>query len=268
MVYPILASFYYSFCDYMIFESPEFIGLANYKELLDDPLFWTSLYNTCYYTFLAVPGSILIAFLLALILNLKVRGMAYYRTVFFLPSIVPIVASSVLWTWILNPQYGLINSLLIKLGVANPPGWLADPTWSKPALILMSFWGVGGTVVIYLASLQDIPAQLYEAAQLDGANAWQRTWHVTIPTMSPVLLFTFIMGLIMSFQYFTQAYVMTSGGPNNSTRFYAFYLFDNAFQYFRMGYASAMAWILFVVILIATFVVLKLSRKHVHYSGW
>lgn len=266
-LYPIFASFYYSFCDYMIFESPEFIGLGNYWELLQDPLFWTALYNTCFFTLFAVPGTIAFAFLLALILNMKVRGMAYYRTIFFLPSIVPIVASSVLWLWILNPQIGLINTLLTKVQIQNPPGWLSDPAWSKPALILMSLWAVGGTMVIYLAGLQDIPNQLYEAAHLDGANAWQRTWHVTIPTMSPVLLFTFIMGLIGSFQYFTQAYVMTSGGPNNSTRFYAFYLFDNAFQYFRMGYASAMAWILFVIIVIATVFVFKFTDRFVHYSG-
>ncbi len=266
-VYPVLASFYYSFCDYMIFEKPEFIGLENYRELFSDPLFWTALYNTCYYTAFAVPGCVAFAFLLALILNLKVRGMAYYRTIFFLPSIVPVVASSVLWLWILNPQIGFLNRALSGLGIANPPGWLSDPAWSKPALILMSLWGVGGTVVIYLAALQDIPVQLYEAAQLDGANAWRRTWHITIPTMSPVLLFTFIMGLIGSFQYFTQAYVMTSGGPSNSTRFYAFYLFDNAFQYFRMGYASAMAWILFLIILLATLAVFRLSGRFVHYGG-
>lgn len=267
MLYPVAASFYFSFCDYMIFESPKFIGLDNYGELVHDPLFWTSLYNTLYYTVIAVPGGMLFAFLLALILNMRVRGMALYRTIFFLPSIIPIVASSVLWIWILNPQYGLVNMLLIRLGIPNPPGWLSDPAWSKPALILMSLWGVGGTLVIYLAALQDIPTQLYEAAELDGAHAWHKIRHITIPTASPVLFFTLIMGLITSLQYFSQAYVMTSGGPGNSTRFFAFYLFDNAFQYFRMGYASAMAWILFLVIVLLTFFVFRFTGKYVHYAG-
>jgi multiple sugar transport system permease protein len=267
MAYPVVASLYFSFCDYMIFDSPEFIGMGNYRELMHDPLFWTSLYNTIYYTLFAVPGGMLFAFLLALILNMKVRGLAFYRTIFFLPSILPIVASSVLWIWILNPQYGLVNMALIKLGVSNPPGWLSDPAWSKPALILMSLWAVGGMMVIYLAALQDIPTQLYEAADLDGANTWHKIRHITIPTVSPVLFFTLIMGLITSFQYFTQAYVMTSGGPGNSTRFFAFYLFDNAFQYFRMGYASAMAWILFMVIVVSTFLVFRFTGKFIHYAG-
>jgi len=265
-IYPILASFYFSFTYYPIFSSPEWVGAKNYVELFHDRLFWTALYNTIYYTVFSVPLGIITALSLALLLNMKVKGLAVYRTIFFLPTIVPIVASSVLWLWIFNPQYGLINSILRLLHLPAP-GWLTDPRWAKPALILMSMWGVGGSVVLYLAGLQDVPEQLYEAAELDGASAWAKTIHITLPMLSPVIFFTLIMGLIGSFQYFTQAWIMTSGGPDNATLFYALYLFNNAFQYFRLGYASAMAWILFIIILGATLLVFKVTGRFVYYGG-
>ena len=267
-VYPVASLLYYSFCRYTALKPPAWVGLGNYHSLMHDQLFAESLYNTLYYTVLAVPVGIIVAFGLAVMLNAKVKGLAVFRTVFYLPSIVPVVASSVLWLWILNPDYGLINIILRKLGMPGP-GWLADPNWSKPALILMSTWGVGGSVVIYLAGLQDVPQELYEASSIDGASGWQKTWHITIPFMSPYIFFTAVMGIIGSTQYFTQAWVMTggTGGPANSTMFFAMYLFQNAFQMFKMGYACAMAWLLFLLILGATLLLFKSSARYVYYGG-
>lgn len=267
-IYPVISLVYYSFCRYTALKPPVWVGAANYHALMHDKLFFESLWNTAYYSVFAVPLGIIVAFFLAVLLNAKVKGLAFFRTIFYLPSIVPVVASSVLWLWILNPDYGLINILLGKFGIVGP-GWLADPNWSKPALILMSTWGVGGTTVIYLAGLQDVPQELYEAAEIDGAGGWHKTWHITIPFMSPYIFFTTVMGIIGSTQYFTQAWVMTggTGGPANSTMFFAMYLFQNAFQMFKMGYACAMAWLLFIVILLATLLIFKSSAKHVYYGG-
>lgn len=264
-LYPVIVALYYSFCEFDSISPPRWVFLENYKTLLfSDEYFWMSLYNTIYYSILSVSGGIIVAFAIALFLNLKVKGMAVYRTIFYIPSIVPIVASAILWLWILNPQFGLVNELLRKVGIAGP-GWLSDPTWSKPALVMMSWWGVGGTVIIYLAGLQDIPQQLYEAAKIDGASWWKQTIYITFPMMSPVIFFTLIMNTIGAFQVFTQVYIMTEGGPVNSTLVYAYYLYRNAFQYFRMGYASTMAWLLFVVILVVTYFLFKSSKKWVHY---
>lgn len=269
--YPVLASFYYSFCNYPMLKPPVWVGLANYKALLADPVFYNSLGNTLYYAVFATPLGIITAFLLALLLNQKVKGMALFRTMFFVPSIVPMVAGSVLWLWLLNPQYGLINTVLgwLHFPPAMIPGWMADPKWAKPALILMSTWGVGGWMLVYLAGLQDVPRDLYEAAEIDGAGAWQRAMHITVPFMSPHLFFTLVMGLIGAAQYFTQAFVMTGGqgGPVDSTRFFSLYLFQNAFLYWKMGYACAMAWILFVVILLFTLLLFRSSAKYVYYGG-
>lgn len=270
-LYPVIASFYYSFCNYPMLKPPVWVGLANYKTLFHDPVFYTSLYNTAFYAVFAVPIGLGVAFLLALLLNQKVKGMAVFRTMFFVPSIVPMVAGSVLWLWLLNPQYGLINTILMALHVPAKliPGWIDDPMWSKPALILMSTWGVGGSMLIYLAGLQDVPADLYEAAEIDGATSVQKMWNITIPFMSPHIFFTMVMGFIGAAQYFTQAYVMTggSGGPVDSTRFFSLYLFQNAFQYWKMGYACSMAWILFVVILLFTLLLFKTSARYVYYGG-
>lgn len=293
MAVPILLSVYYSLCDYPILEEPTFIGFQNYYELFLEPnepteadpdpwpgdqRFWQSLEVTFIFTFVAVPLGIVVAFFLALLLNLKVQGQAFYRTIFFLPSIVPIVAASVLWAWVFHADYGILNSMIrglfnnefmirIGLGPIQPPLWLDSEDWALPALIIMSVWGVGGTMVLYLAGLQEVPQHLYEAADIDGASPWQKTMHVTIPIISPVIFFTFIMGLIGTFQYFTQAYIMTGGGPSDSTLFYALYLYQNAFEYYKLGYASAMAWILFVIILLVTLVVFRGTGRYVYYEG-
>ncbi|MGB2821408.1 MAG: sugar ABC transporter permease [Phycisphaerae bacterium] len=277
VVYPALASLYYSFCEFDIISPARPVGLANYSGLLEDERFIKGLWNTLIFTVFSVPITMLTALVLAFLLNMKLRGQALYRTIFFLPSIVPLVASSVLWLWLLNPDYGLINTALRPVldavnAVAGtsfrPPGWLVDPAYTKPALILMSTWGVGGSMILYLAALGDVPVQLYEAAEIDGAGAWRKAWHVTLPMISPVLFFTLVMGLIGSFQYFSQAWIMTPNGqPGDSTLFYALYLFYNAFLYLRMGYASAQAWILFVVIVLATVAVFRSTRRFVHYGG-
>lgn len=267
-IYPVVMSFYYSLTEFDGTASPAFVGLDKYHQLLADELFWLSLWNTAFYTLFAVPLGVLVALGLALLLNMKLRGMSLYRAMFFVPSIVPIVAASVLWVWFLNPQYGILNGLLRLIGVTGP-GWMASPTWTKPALILMSLWSVGGTMVLYLASLQDVPEQLYEAAEIDGASAWRKTIHITLPIISPVILFTVIMGLIGGFQYFTQAYVMTggTGGAGDAALFYCLYLFQKAFNFQDMGGASAMAWMLFIVILAVTLLTFRVSRQFVHYEG-
>lgn len=266
-IYPILASLYYSFNNYSILTPAEWVGFGNYKALFfEDPLFWVSLTNTLYYIAFALPLGIIIGVTLALFLNMKVKGMAIYRTIYYLPTIVPTIASAILWIWILNPQYGLLNSFLAIIGIQGP-GWLASPEWSKPALIIMSWWGLGGAVLIYLAGLQDVPQQLYEAAELDGANWFQKTVHITIPMLTPVIFFNLVMGLIGTFQYFTEAYVMTNGGPVNSTLFYALYLYRNAFVYLKMGYASSMAWLLFILVLTCTLLVFRTSARWVYYGG-
>lgn len=266
--YPILASLYYSFCSFDGIRSPRFIGLENYRMLFgEDDLFLKSLWNTLFMVIFGVPISMIGGICVALLLNQKVRGIAIYRTIYYLPSVCPIVATSILWLWLLNPEMGLINVGLSHLGVSNPPAWLTDPVWSKPALILMGLWGVGGGMVIYLAALQNVPASLYEAAALDGAGALRQFRNVTLPMITPVILFNLIMGLIGSFQYFTEAYVMTSGGPQDSTMFYALHLFNSAFYDFKMGYASAVAWVLFVVTLVCAVAVFKSSLKWVYYGG-
>jgi len=264
--FPFVASIYLSFCRYDIVSPPVWVGLANYDELLgNDPRFWKALWNTVSYACAAVPLCIATAFALSLFLNLEVRGMSVYRTVFFLPYIIPTVATSVVFVWVLNPQLGLLNGILGKLGVQGP-AWLNDTKWAMRSLILMSVWGVGGSVVIYLAGLKDVPISLYEAAVVDGAGAWQRTRHITLPLMTPVIFFNLIMGIIGAFQYFTQAFMMTNGGPEDSTLFYALYLFYRAWRYLDMGYASAMAWVLFLIVTVVTAIVFKTHRKWVHYG--
>lgn len=265
--YPILASLFYSFTSYDGIHTLSWIGFDNYVNLAQDHLFWESLYNTAYYVLFSVPTNILAAFGLALLLNQRwIPGLAFFRTLFFIPSIVPLVSSSVLFLWVFNPQYGLINTLLSYINISGP-GWLQDPSWAKPALIIMGVWGVGGWMVIFLAGLQNVPAEQYEAAEIDGASAWGRLLHITVPFMSPYFLFSAINQLIFGFQYFLQAFVMTQGGPAESTTFYSYYLYQNAFQYYRMGYAAAMGWILFVLVAILTYVLFKSSARRVYYGG-
>jgi multiple sugar transport system permease protein len=271
--YPVLASVYYSFCDYSVLTSPVWIGTENYQRLWQDDLFWRALRNTLYFAVFSVPLGAIASLSLALLLNQDVRGRPFFRALFYLPSIVPAVASSMLWLWIFNGQYGLLNFVLTPiLGLIGlqPPIWLADPNWAKPALVMMSLWGVGNSMIIYLAGLQDVPKELYEAAEIDGAGAWRKFWHITLPCISPVIYFNVLMGTIGALQVFTQAFIMSGGtddgSPARSTLFYALYLFGQAFYQLRMGYASAMAWILFVMIVTLTWLATKLSAKHVHYN--
>lgn len=269
IVYPTLASLFYSFTDFSITRSPEWLGLANYSKLfLSDNNFRQSLYNTLYMVSIQIPLGIVLSFTCAILLDLKVRGRALYRTIFYLPSVVPPIAASLLWVWILNPQQGIINDVLKLIGM-HAPGWFADPHWSKPGVIVMGLWGIGGSVVLYLAALQGVPQGLYEAATLDGANWLQRTLNITIPLVSPVTLFMLITGIIDAFQIFTPVYIVnqgTSGAPQGSLLFYCLYLFANAFNYMKMGYAAAMAWILFVIIILVTIVMLRTSTIWTHYD--
>ncbi|MDQ2731434.1 MAG: sugar ABC transporter permease [Armatimonadota bacterium] len=267
MAYPIVMSGYYSFCDYTVLTRPDWIGAQNYTDLGHDPVFWQSLTNTGFYAALALPLGLVVSLALALLLNTNVRGMTIYRTIFFVPSLVPQVALAILWLWIFNGDYGLLNQFLKVLHITGPQ-WLSSPAWSKPAVVLTGIWGVGNAVVIYLAGLQDVPQPLYEAAELDGATWWDKTRHVTLPMLSPVILFNMIMGIIGALQIFAVPYVMFPGGsPARSTYFYTMYLYDNAFRFLKMGYACAMGWIMFFIILSLTVMALKISSRHVHYGG-
>ena len=267
LAYPILASIYFSFTEYSVLKPPIWVGGENYSTLFSDEVFWKTLGNTLFFAALYVPLAAVVAFGLALLLNSRVRFMAVYRTVFFVPSLVPVVSLVILWLWLFNGEHGLVNTALAWLHLPAPD-WLGSPGWSKPAIVLMSLWGVGNAMVIYLAGLQEVPQQLYEAAELDGASAWQKTRSVTIPLVSPVILFNVVMSIITSLQIFTQPYVMSEdGSPARSIYFYSMYLFDNAFKYHKMGYASAMAWIMFLVIFFLTLLALKFSETRVHYEG-
>jgi multiple sugar transport system permease protein len=267
LIYPLCAAFYYSLCDYSVLLPPVFVGFDNYLELAKDPLFWQSLHNTAYFAAGSVSLGLLVSLSLALLLNSKVKGVGLYRTLFFLPSLMPVVASSILWMWMYNGQSGLINSGLRAIGL-NGPAWLADPIWAKPAIVIMAVWGAGNAMVVYLAGLQDVPTSLYEAALIDGAGFFRRLFHVTIPMISPVIYFNVVLSIISGFQAFTQAFIMTgsSGAPERSTLFYVLNLYNVGFQDLRMGYASAMAWVLFVIILLVTFAATRLSKRFVSYD--
>lgn len=330
LAYPIVMSLYYSLCDFSVLLPPRFVGLANYTQLFHDDVFLKALGNTVYYAVGAIPLGILVALTIAMLLNTKVPGMTVYRTIFFLPSLVPVVAMAVLWMWIFNGKSGILNYVLgqlappvgllllalvvsspiwigwflgttggtdprsrglgwgigIAIGLAlvavlwklgtlqllsafhvKPPNWLSDTVWVKPAFIMMSLWGTGNAVVIYLAGLQDVPVHLYEAADLDGATWGQKIHHVTLPMVSPVILFNGIMAIIGTFNFFAAPFVMAPGGqPARSSYFLAVNLYDSAFSYLRMGYASAMAWVLFVIVFCLTMLSMRLSAKHVHYG--
>jgi len=264
---PILASLYFSFTIYDAIQPSRWTGAGNYVELAQDDLFWQSLKVTALYSVGSVALGILASMAIALLLNRNIRGVSVFRTIFYLPSVISGVAVSLLWMWIFNSDFGLLNYLLWKLFRIEGPAWIMNKHWVVPSLIMMSLWGIGGGIVIYLARLQGIPTELYEAAEIDGANGWQRLLHITIPMMTPVIFFNLIMGVINSFQVFTQAYVMTGGGPHNASLFYVLYLYRNAFKYFRMGYASALAWILFLMLLLLTLLVLKSASWWVYYES-
>jgi len=263
---PIIASALISFTNWSLLSSPQWIGVANYRRLAGDPLFLITLRNTLYYAIGSVGLGVVLSFLLALLLNQKVWGMALFRTIFYLPSVVSGIAVALLWINILHPDFGLLNYALGQFGIQGP-GWLLSPTWVMPSLILMSLWGAGGGMVIYLAGLQSIPEHLYEAASLDGAGPLRKFWNITVPMMSPVIFFNCIVGFISSLQAFVLILVMTNGGPANASLVYGLYLYRNAFQNFDMGYASAMAWVLFVVIITITAIQFRLAQRWVHYEG-
>lgn len=263
---PFVSSVYFSFTNYDLVHAPRWVGTANYATLLHkDPVFWSSLWVTVRYAAMAVPLGIVVGVSLALLLNVEIKGQALFRTIFYLPSIVPAVANAVVFSWLMNPEIGLINGLLRRVGIEGP-AWLSDPHWALGSLVLMSIWGVGGSMVIYLAGLQDIPIHLYEAATLDGASSFQRLRWITLPLLTPVIFFNLVMGIIASFQYFTEAFIMTKGGPEGSTTFYALYLFQRAWQYLDMGYACAMAWIVFVIVMVLTALVFRSQRRWVHFG--
>lgn len=261
----LLGSFSISLTKWNVVGTPEIVGLANYQKMVEDRFFWQSIKVTLYYL-LNVPLNVVLGLLLALLLNQKVKGLFVFRTIFFLPSVASGVAVSLLWMWIFNPRFGIINVLLKKIGIIGPL-WLGSEAWAIPALIIMSIWGVGGGMLIYLGALQGIPTAFYEAATLDGAGAWKKLLHITVPMITPVLLLNLVMGVIVSFQVFTQAYVMTDGGPNYATLFYVMYLYQQAFVWFNMGYASALSWILFLIILVFTVIILKTSSSWVYYES-
>jgi multiple sugar transport system permease protein len=268
-LYPVCASIYFSFCDYDVLSRPVWVGLLNYQDMASDNVFWLSVRNTLVFNLIALPLGLLASLALALLLNQPVRMKGAFRAIYYIPSLVPAVAGAVVWLWILNGRIGLLNEGLMALGIARPPQWLADPAWTKPSLALVSLWSCGNTVVIYLAALQGVPRSLQEAAMIDGASAWRRLVHITLPAISPVIYFNLIIGIIGGLQVFTSAFVMmkSPGGPERSVLFYAIYIYQNAFEYRNMGYASAMAWILCLLILTLTWLATRLSRSLVHYQS-
>lgn len=270
---PMVYSLYLSFTASSLLSPPQWVGLENYRRMFADPIFYRSLGNTAYYAALGVPLGMILSLGLALLLDAPVRGLGFFRTLFFLPSVTNTVALSILWLWLLNPEFGLINVALTRFGLEGPL-WLQDETWAKPALVLMSLWTVGGQMIICLAALQGVPPELKEAAAIDGAGPVRRFFAVTLPLISPALLFNLIMGLVGALQVFTQAFVMTGGvqpgsegGPNQSTLFIVLYIYKKAFQEYDMGYASALAWALFLIITVCTWIAWRVSKSRVHYEG-
>ncbi len=270
---PMVYSLYLSFTASSLLSLPQWVGLENYRRMFADPIFYRSLGNTAYYAALGVPLGLVLSLGLALLLDAPVRGLGFFRTLFFLPSVTNTVALSILWLWLLNPEFGLINVALARFGLEGPL-WLQDETWAKPALVLMSLWTVGGQMIICLAALQGVPPELKEAAAIDGAGPVRRFFAVTLPLISPALLFNLIMGLVGALQVFTQAFVMTGGvqpgsegGPNQSTLFIVLYIYKKAFQEYDMGYASALAWALFLIITVCTWIAWRVSKSRVHYEG-
>lgn len=267
---PMLASLYFSFTQYSVIRAPRFIGLDNYIRAFSgrDLLFYGSMWRTLLFSLYYVPLGVLISLILAVMLNQKLYGTTVYRTLFFLPTLTPAAASALLWSWLLNPEVGPINYMLYRLGI-NAPRWLASPQWALPTIVLIAIWGtVGGSrMIIFLAGLQGVPEELYDAASIDGASGWHRFRHVTFPMISPVIFFNLILSVIASFRVFTFAFMTTGGGPAYSTWFYMLHLYQTAFRSLYMGYASALAWILFVIVLAFTILQFRLSGRWVFYSG-
>jgi multiple sugar transport system permease protein len=266
-VYPLASSAYYSLTRYDLLKPPTFIGLDNYLHIfLEDPHFGTVVYNTVYYVGLGAPLGVAAAFLMATLLNTNIAGRSVFRAIFYFPALVPSVVTAVVWSFVLNVQYGVINATLQGLGLPVIP-FLSGPRLAKISLILVHMWGQGNAIVVFLAGLQDVPRSLYEAATVDGASGWHKFWHVTVPMCTPVILFNLIMAFINGFQQFTLPWLLTGGGPNQATEFYSLHLYRNAFKYLRMGKASALAWILFVVIVVFTVLLWRSSARWVYYAG-
>lgn len=264
---PLGSSLYYSFTRYDLLGDPVWIGLRNYNLLLtNDDDFRTVMYNTLWWVLISSPLGVISAFLMALLLNTNIPGRSIFRSIFFFPSIVPVVVTAFVWQFLLSVQYGAINGVLQGWGFPVIP-FLSNPSYVKPSLVLIHMWAQGSAMVIFLATLQDVPRSLYEAAEIDGANSWQRLWSVTVPMVSPVILFNLVMSLIGGFQNFTLPWLMTQGGPEKATEFYAIFLYRNAFQYLLMGKASALAWFLFVIIVLFTIVVFRVSGRYTYYAG-
>ena len=265
VVGPMLYSGWLSMTDWDLLSPARFVGFENFQKMVDDQLFWKSLRVTVVYTIFHVPLTLLLAFAVAMLLNTKIRGMAIFRTMYYLPTIVPAVANAVLWVWIFNSEFGLLNMVLRLMGLKKVL-WIQDPNVALTALIIMSLWSMGGVMIIFLAGLNGIPETYYEAAKIDGANGWRRFRHITIPLMTPVIFFNLILQIIGSFQVFTPGFLVTAGGPNYATNFYVLYLFNNAFSYFDMGYASALAWVLFFIVLILSLIVFRSGDRWVYYE--
>lgn len=264
---PLLASLYFSFTDYDLLTPPRWIGLGNYRHMFGtDRLFWKVVGNTVFYTAIAVPATTIVSIGLAALLHRSVPGIRVFRTIVYLPSLVPLVASAMLFTWVLAPDTGLLNRALRLVGI-HGPAWLLDSAWVKPALILMSLWSVGTSVILLLAGMQGIPAEFGEAARIDGANSWQQFRRITLPMLSPVILFNVIMGMIGSFQIFSQVYILTKGGPDNASEMLVPYLFDQGFRFNKMGYASALSWVLFAIIMAFTALIFRTSSGWVFYES-
>ncbi len=277
-LYPLLSSFAYSFTDYSVLSDPVYVGTDNYERLLKDGLFWQSLYNTFFFAAFSIPASLAVSLIFAVLLNFELPGRSIFRTIYFLPSLLPLVCLGVLWQWLLNGDIGLINAALdpffdtfnrIFGTSVRPPNWLADPAFTKPALILTTVWTAGNAVVIFLAGLQDVPRSLYEAAEIDGANFFQKLLHVTLPMISPVIYFNGIMALIGSFQVFALPFIITGGsdGPGRSLMFTATYIYRRAFEYWDMGYACAIGLVLFLFVLVLTLLAHFISQRYTYYQG-
>jgi multiple sugar transport system permease protein len=262
---PMLVAIWLSLTEWDMLRPATFVGLSNYQQMLHDDLFWKSLAVTFYFTLVSVPLSLALSFAVALLVNVNLRGIALFRMLFYLPSIVPLVVNAVLWLWIFNSELGLLNAVLHWFGIPKVL-WFQDSNWAMPALIIMSQWSIGGSMIIFLAGLQGIPQHLYEAAEIDGANYWQRFWNVTIPMMSPVIFFNLVIGLIGALQTFVPGYLMTQGGPQNSTLFYGLYIFRSAFRDFKMGYAAALSWVLFAIVLLLSLFVFRYIGRLVYYE--
>jgi multiple sugar transport system permease protein len=263
---PILASLYFSFTRYDVLTPPRLVGLQNFQDLLDDRVFWQAVYNSVFYVVFAVPGHAVVGFSLAYLLDRRLWARPVWRTIFFLPAIVPAVAAATIWAWIYNSEFGLLNSVLNSFGVPSVP-WLSSEALVKPSLIVISLWSSGAVMVIYLAALQDVPQHLYDAARIDGASWYQELRYLTIPLVSPATVFVLVTGLIGAFQYFTFPYLLTRGGPVNASLFYPLYLYFNSFQWFKMGYASAMAWIMFVLTVLCAIAIFRSSARWAYYQA-